>query len=119
MGILVVLVYLAAIILVLWGLLILNKRIKLARYQRLTKKVFDGHEIGPPKLKLGSSYQWPTFDLTFKTKSDLAYANNHGLIKQFKEKVKQQFGKNFDPEMAVSAKYEGQPLWTIEPAENN
>ncbi|MEQ8245107.1 hypothetical protein [Fulvivirga sp.] len=118
MGILVVLFYIAVIILVLWGLLFIRWRIKLASYNLLTRKVFGGHGIKTPALKLGGSYGWTTFDLTFKTKKELDYANNHGLINLFKEKVKKRNGQGFDAELAVSAMYEGQKLWTIEPPEN-
>jgi hypothetical protein len=105
-------VYIVFIILALAGLGWLKQVLRQANLYRILKRLFKRSHIRPPTMKMGSSYSWPTFHITFSTKEDLELAEVNGLINQFKERLKSRYGGDFDPDMAVYCKYVGQvPEW--------
>lgn len=106
-------VYIVFIILVLVGLGWLKHKISQWSLTRVFKGVFNDSPIQKPTLRIGSSYSWPTFDITFSTKEDLEFAETSGLIKQFKNKIRTRYTKDFDPDRAIYYTYVGHvPSWT-------
>ena len=69
--------------------------------------IFRSPHINLPTLKFGSSYAWPTFTITFRTKEDCEFALTSGLLEGFKEKLKTYYDKDFDPDRAVFYTYVG------------
>ena len=97
---------------VLIGLLWLKERISQWRLTKEFENVFKNTQIKLPTLKIGSSYSWPTFDITFSTKEDLEFAESRGLIQQFKNRIRTYYDKEFDPDRAIYCTYVGNvPAW--------
>lgn len=108
----ILIVYIVFIILVLIGLGWLKHKIRQWSLTRVFKNVFRGSQIRQPTLKIGSSYSWPTFDITFSTKEDLDFAETSGLIEKFKNKIRTRYAKDFDPDRAIYCTYIGHvPSW--------
>lgn len=106
-------VYIVLIILVLVGLGWLKHKINQWSLMRVFKSVFNDSRIQKSTLRIGSSYSWPTFDITFSTREDLEFAETSGLIKQFKNKIRTRYTKDFDPDRAIYCTYIGHvPSWT-------
>jgi hypothetical protein len=109
----ILIVYIAFIILVLVGLGWLKHKISQWNLTKVFNGVFRGSQVRQPTLKIGSSYSWPTFDITFLTKEDLELAKSSGLIDQFKNRIRSRYTKDFDPDRAIYCTYVGHvPSWT-------
>lgn len=92
-----------------------NKRIKLKQTKDF-EEIFRKSEIKLPALKIGTSYSWPTFSITFSTKEDMEFAEQNGLIDQFKKILKTYYDKEFDPSLAIYCTYSGHvPAWKTTP----
>jgi hypothetical protein len=110
----ILIVYIVFIILVLIGFGWLKHKINQWSLTRIFKSVFKDSKIQKPTLKIGSSYSWPTFDITFSTKEDLEFAETSGLIKQFKNKIRTRYSKDFEPDRAIYCTYAGHvPSWHL------
>jgi len=92
---------------VMVGLLWLKQKRSQWRLTKEFEKVFKNSPIKLPTLKIGSSYSWPTFDITFSTKEDLEFAESRGLIQQFKNRITIYYDKEFDPDRAIYCTYIG------------
>jgi hypothetical protein len=109
----ILIVYIVFIIMVLVGLGWLKHKITQLSLTKSFNGIFKDSRIQRPTLKLGSSYSWPTFDITFSSKEDLEFAESNGLIEQFKNKIKTRYTKDFDPDRAIYCSYVGHiPTWT-------
>lgn len=108
----ILILYIAFIVLVLVGLGWLKQKISRLTLNKEFKSVFKNSQIQIPTLKIGSSYSWPTFDITFSTKEDLELAETSGLINQFKTRIRRRYTKDFDPDRAIYCTYVGHvPSW--------
>ena len=97
---------------VLVGLGWLKHKISQWSLTKIFNGIFKDSRIQKPTLKLGSSYSWPTFDITFSTREDLEFAEKSGLIEKFKNKIKTRYTKDFDPDRAIYCTYVGHvPAW--------
>lgn len=108
----ILIVYIAFIILVLVGLGWLRHKINQWNLTNIFNGVFKDSQIQKPTLKIGTSYSWPTFDITFATREDLELADKSGLIEKFKSKIRTRYTKDFDPDRAIYCRYIGHvPSW--------
>ena len=87
----ILIIYIVIIIGVLAGLLWLKQKLNIWILTRDFEKVFKNSQIRLPKLKIGSSYSWPTFRITFSTKEDFEFAKTNGLIDLFKNKMRTKY----------------------------
>jgi hypothetical protein len=72
--------------------------------------VFKDNNIALPEIKLGSSYGWTTYVVTFANKSDYEYAEQNKLFELFDKKVESFHGSDFKADMAVYYKYPGKKI---------
>jgi hypothetical protein len=108
----ILILYIVFIILVLVGVGWLKQKISQRSLTKVFRSVFKDSQIQLPTLKIASSYSWPTFDITFLTKEDLEFAETSGLIKQFKNRIRSRYTKDFDPDRAINCTYVGHvPSW--------
>jgi hypothetical protein len=108
----ILIVYIVFIILVLVGLGWLKHKINQWNLTNVFNGVFKDSQIQNPTLKIGTSYSWPTFDITFSTREDLEFAEKSGLIEKFKNKIRTRYTKDFDPDRAIYCTYVGHvPPW--------
>jgi len=70
-------------------------------------QVLKDKNIVLPEIKLGSSYGWTTYTVTFASKSDYEYAEQNMLFQLFDKKVESFHGADFKADMAVYYKYPG------------
>jgi hypothetical protein len=97
---------------ILGGLLWLRQKINEWTIKKDFEKIFKKSQVKLPTLKIGTSYSWATFDITFSTKEDLEFAETTGLIRQFKNEIRSRYSKDFDVDRAIYCKYVGQiPVW--------
>ena len=88
-----------------------NKRIQ-SRQLKDFEEVFRIAQIELPTLKFGTSYSWPTFEITFSKKEDLNFAEQNGHLELFKNQIKKYYNKEFNPDQAVYFTYVGHvPTW--------
>src|SRR5688572_28400582 len=97
----ILILYIIFIVLVLVGLGWLKNKITQLTLTKDFKSVFKNAQIELPTLRIGSSYSWPTFDITFSTKEDLEFAESSGLVSQFKNKIRMRYSKDFNPDKAI------------------
>jgi hypothetical protein len=110
----ILILYIIFIVLVLVGLGWLKNKINQLTLTKDFKSVFKNSQIELPTLRIGSSYSWPTFDITFSTKEDLEFAESSGLVSQFKNKIRMRHSKDFNPDKAIYCTYIGHvPAWKI------
>ena len=100
--------YISLLILVIISILYFRRNRTESRQYREFLNVFQNTDITIPTLKFGSSYSWPTFDITFATKEDYQFAERNGLFDDFKNRIKAYYDSKFDPERAVYFTYPGQ-----------
>ena len=72
--------------------------------------VFQDNNIALPEIKLGSSYGWTTYVVTFASKSDYDYAEQNKLFTLFDRKVESFHDSDFKADMAVYYKYPGKKI---------
>lgn len=109
----ILIVYIVFIIGVMAGLFWLKQKMNERSVMRVFHEVFKDSHMKSPALKLGTSYSWPIFGVTFSTKEDLEFAEKSGLIQEFKNKVSARYPKKFDPDRAIYCTYVGHvPKWT-------
>ena len=110
----ILILYIVFIILVLAGVGWLKQKISQRRLTKVFMTVFKDAQIKLPTLKIGSSYSWPTFDITFSAKEDLEFAETSGLIRQFKDRIASRYSKDFDSDRAIYCTYvEHVPSWKV------
>ncbi len=109
----ILLVYIIFIVGVLVGLLWIKQKLNQRTITKDFERIFKDSQIKLPNLRLGTSYSWPTFDITFSTKDEMELAQTTGLIDKFKEKLKPKYSKDFDADRAVYCSFVGHiPTWT-------
>ena len=79
------------------------------QYEELLQ-VFKDKNIVLPDIKLGSSYGWTTYTVTFANKNDYEYAEQIKLFELFDKKAESFHGADFKADMAVSYKYPGKKI---------
>jgi len=72
-----------------------------ARQKAVFKKIFSNRESQLPTLHFGSSYGWPTFEVTFQNKNDLDFAIKNKLTDDFKTCIKSYYSSKFDADAAI------------------
>lgn len=105
MDFLVLLIYFVGFLLAMFAFGWIKHKINSTLLNREFFGVFKIDDIQTPILKLGSSYSWPTFNITFLSQKEFVYATEHGLIETYKEKLKKRYGSGFDTDLAVYVKY--------------
>ena len=100
--------YISLLIFVIIAIVYFRRNRTESRQYRDFLKVFQHTEISIPTLKLGSSYSWPTFSITFANKEDYEFAERNGLFDKFKNRIKSYYDSQFDPDRAVYFTYPGQ-----------
>jgi len=72
--------------------------------------VFKDNNIALPEIKLGKSYGWTTYVVTFANKSDYEYAEQNKLFELFDKKVESHHSFGFKVDMSVYYKYPGKKI---------
>ncbi len=69
---------------------------------------FKKDEINLPNLKKSNLYDYPYFEITFKTKRDMEIAKQMGLTSKFEEEIKRIYIKinDFSTQKAITYYYE-------------
>lgn len=95
------------------GVCVVQNKRKKSRLNVAFKTAFGDFDYPEPKLKIGTSYGFPTFTLTFATEEFLKAAQKEGRLGIFKYSISELYGHcgsasdPFDPARAVWATVEG------------
>jgi hypothetical protein len=81
-----------------------NRKIKNDQHKDFNN-IFTSDKFPLPNLRIGTSYAWDTFEITFKIKADFENAQQLGLFTKFKDKIKSYYKADFDPELAICFTY--------------
>ena len=90
------------------GLILIVSAFKKIRERKQYKQfldVFQEQPIKLPTLEFGSSYQWPTFTVTFQNKSDYMFAKQNGLFKVYNDRIQKFYARDFQADLAVTYTY--------------
>ncbi|WP_456461438.1 hypothetical protein [Reichenbachiella sp.] len=105
MDIIIIIAYVLGFLAVMFAFGWLKYKIRSAILRREFLNTFRSNQQLTPKLEIGTSYSWPTFKITFTNQADFELASNSGLIETYKNKLKDRYGSDFDPELAVFITY--------------
>ena len=70
-------------------------------------QIFKDKNIVLPDIKLGSSYGWTTYVVTFANKRDYEYAEQNKLFEMFDKKVESIERSGFEADQGVAYNYPG------------
>lgn len=84
-------------------------RKKKREYQNAFLETFSNQEIQIPKLNIGYSYGYPSFEIIFENEEQLKLAEKKGLTKDFENKIQNIHNdiKDFEVDRAVYFTWEG------------
>jgi hypothetical protein len=83
----------------------LRRKMKERKQYKQFLDVFERQPIALPTLKFGTVYAWPTFTVTFQTKTDYEFAKQSGLCELFNNRIQEFYDDEFRADLAVNYKH--------------
>jgi hypothetical protein len=83
---------------------IILKQIDIKKCRKAMVRVFPIEKITVPKLKTGTSYWYPTVEITFRNQQDFDYAKDNKLFEKYLAEIQLIYSgiKSFEAERAVT-----------------
>lgn len=82
----------------------IQNRLLRKKQAKIFANIFGERNFPLPNLVMSSSYWWPTFEITFDSKSSFFNAQKQGLFEIFEHEICNIYGGDFDPSRAIAYK---------------